>query len=328
MKKYVIAFAVLLFAVSLALFAGNGAMDTETVWKVLTGNGSEMQRVIIFQIRIPRIIAALCAGSAFAVSGYLLQNNLNNVIASPGLLGINNGAGLFVLISAMLFPYQSGIKCMMAFAGALLAAFIVSVLSAGTGMSKTSVILSGVAISFVCSSVSQLIISVKPETVTDKAAFSIGGFTALSNVALRISVPVVCVCLCISFLTAGSLDIMLLGDETAKGLGLNLFFYRMLHIVLASLLAGAAVSMCGLVGFVGLIVPNTVRLYFHRNAMGEIALCTVIGAVFLLLCDTVARLVVFPYELPCGLILSVLGTPFLIRMLIKKRKRLGTYDAG
>ncbi|MBP5222706.1 MAG: iron ABC transporter permease, partial [Lachnospiraceae bacterium] len=222
--------------------------------------------------------------------------------------------------------YHSGAKCMMAFLGALLASAIVSGRSIVTGLSKTSVILSGVAISSLCASASQLILSIRPETVTDKAAFSIGGFASVPLSAVRFAVPVILCCLGVSVSASGCLDIMLLGDEVAAGLGLHIVFYRTLHMILASVLAGSAVSMCGLEGFVGLMVPNFIKLFFHGKARDGMLLCIFVGASLLLLCDTAARLVVFPYEIPCGLILSVLGTPFLIWILVKRRKRLVSYD--
>ena len=325
-SKFALAAVILIAAILTAFFAGNGAVSTSQVLEVLSGGGSDTQRLILFQIRLPRILAALSAGAARSVSGYLLQTNLNNVIASPGLLGINNGAGVFVLISALLFPFQSEMKCVMAFAGALLAAAFVCLLSYGTGMSKTSVILSGVAVSSLCASLSQGIISLKPETVSDKAAFSLGGFANVPLSVVKPALILILISLLLSLLTASSLDLMILGDETATGLGLNVRFYRGLQIVTASVLSGAAVSMCGLVGFVGLMVPNFVRLFYKGKSRGCLILCILSGSAFLLLCDTAARLVAFPYELPCGLILSILGTPFLIWMLVKKRKRLGTYD--
>ena len=326
MRRYILAIIVLIFAIVFALLAGNGAIDTENVLEVLSGGGSRAQRTIIYQVRLPRILAALSCGAALSVSGYLLQDNLNNVIASPGLLGINNGAGLFVLLSAILFPYQSIMKCLMAFLGALCAAVIVSILSSGTGMSKTSVILSGVAISSLGTSLSQVIISVKPETVADKAAFSLGGFASVPWTVTRLAVPVILIVLIVAVISAGALDLMLLGDETARGLGCNVKLYRGIHIVAASILAGAAVSMCGLIGFVGLIIPNIVRMSGHRKSRGSIFMCILTGSTFLLLSDTAARLLFFPYEIPCGLILNAFGTPFLVWMLVKKRKRLSAYD--
>lgn len=326
MRKYILSVTVLVLAVFIALFAGNTAMDSRHVMEVICGGGSPAERVIIFQIRIPRILASLVSGAALAVSGYLLQDNLNNIIASPGLLGINNGAGLFVLISALVFPYKSGMKCLMSFTGALLSAAIVCVLSIGTGMSKTSVILSGVAGGSLMASLTQVIISLKPETVADKAAFSLGGFANTGQDMMKTAIPVIITALILSLITAGSLDLMLLGDETATGLGVNVTFYRLIFIALASLLAGAAVSMCGLIGFVGLMVPNFIRMAWNGKSRENVLRCILTGAAFLLLADTAARLIVFPYELPCGLITNILGTPSLICVLAKKRKRLGTYD--
>ncbi|MCR5725931.1 MAG: iron ABC transporter permease [Lachnospiraceae bacterium] len=326
MRKYVIATLILILVIVFALFSGNSAIGTGNIIEVLFGGGTESQRLIVFDIRIPRIASALFSGAALSVSGYILQNNLNNTIASPGLLGINNGAGLFVLISACIFPYQAELKCLMAFIGALTVTLLVSLLSNGTGMSKTSVILSGVAVSAVCVSIIDVIISLKPETVADKAAFQLGGFASVPISSVKLAVPVIVAALILSFIFSPAMDLMALGDETAAGLGLNIKLNRGILLFCASVMAGAAVSMCGLIGFVGLMVPNFVRLIYKGKARGGMILSTLIGAAFLLFCDTLSRLMVFPYELPCGLLLSILGAPFLIRILIKKRKRLGIND--
>ncbi len=326
MRKNIIAVLILFSVILFALFSGNSAIGTGDIIKVLFGGGAESQRIIVFDIRLPRITAALFSGAALSVSGYILQNNLNNTIASPGLLGINNGAGLFVLISAVVFPFQAEIKCLMAFIGALTVTLLISVLSSATGMSKTSVILSGVAVSSLSVSVIVVMISLKPETVADKAAFQLGGFASVPLTSVKIAVPIILLALIVTWIFAPAMDIMALGDETASGLGLNIKLNRCVLLLGASLLAGASVSMCGLVGFVGLLVPNFVRLIYKGKARGGIVLCVIIGSAFLLFCDTLSRILVFPYELPCGLLLSVIGAPFLIRLLIKKRKRLGMFD--
>ena len=326
MRKKIAVVLILFLVILFALFSGNSAIGTGDIIKVIFGGGTESQRLIVFDIRLPRIIAALFSGAALSVSGFILQNNLNNTIASPGLLGINNGAGLFVLICAIFFPYQAELKCLMAFIGALTVTVLVSLLSSATGMSKTSVILSGVAVSAICVSIIDVIISLKPETVADKAAFQLGGFASIPLASVKIAVPVIVLILIVSLLFAPAMDLMALGDETAFGLGLNIKFNRGLLLLCASLLAGAAVSMCGLIGFVGLMVPNFVRLFYKGRSRGGIVFCIIIGSAFLLFCDTLSRILVFPYELPCGLLLSVLGAPFLIRLLVKKRKRLGLSD--
>ncbi len=313
----------LLLVVIFALLAGNGAISTAKIFEVLSGGGTESERIIIYQVRIPRIIAATAAGAALSVSGYLLQGALDNRIASPGILGINNGAGLFVLLAALFFPYQSAIKCLFAFMGAILVTALVSLLSVRTGMSKTSVILSGVAVSAACVSVIDMIISVKPESVADKVAFQLGGFATVQTSVVMYSVPMIMTGLIIAVAVAPGMDILALGDETAHGLGLNVKRYRWIYVLCSAFLAGASISMCGLIGFVGLIVPNCIRMIHSGKSRESLVLCAIYGAAFLLVCDTIARLLFYPYEMPCGLILSLIGAPFLIHILVKKRKRLG-----
>ena len=324
MKKYILPTILLAGIIIFAVLAGNGAISTKDIITVINGGGSDAQRLILYKVRLPRIFAAAGCGAALSVAGFLLQGRLDNRIVSPGILGIYNGAGLFVLLSALLFPFNAGIKCLMAFAGALLVTVFVSILSVKTGMSKTSVVLSGVAVSAIITSVIDLIISIKPETVADKVAFQIGGFANTQYQIVMIAFPLIAAALLIAFVTAPSMDILKLGDEIAHGLGLGVKAYRCICVLIAAILAGTAISMGGLLGFVGLIIPNCVRMIHKEKSRGSMIFCILYGAAFLVLCDTLSRLIVFPYELPCGLLLSVVGAPFLIWILVKNKKRLGT----
>ncbi|MBP5609442.1 MAG: iron ABC transporter permease [Lachnospiraceae bacterium] len=324
MKKYILPTILLAGIIIFAVLAGNGAISTKDIITVINGGGSDAQRLILYKVRLPRIFAAAGCGAALSVAGFLLQGSLDNRIVSPGILGIYNGAGLFVLLSALLFPFNAGIKCLMAFAGALLVTVFVSILSVKTGMSKTSVVLSGVAVSAIITSVIDLIISIKPETVADKVAFQIGGFANTQYQIVMIAFPLIAAALLIAFVTAPSMDILKLGDEIAHGLGLGVKAYRCICVLIAAILAGTAISMGGLLGFVGLIIPNCVRMIHKEKSRGSMIFCILYGAAFLVLCDTLSRLIVFPYELPCGLLLSVVGAPFLIWILVKNKKRLGT----
>ena len=323
MKKAVLPALVLLAACALALLAGNSAVSAGRTLQVLLGGGSATERLIVLHVRLPRVLAAAAAGAGLSVSGFLLQGSLDNTLASPGILGINHGAGLFVLLAALLFPYQAAARGLMAFAGALLVTGLVVSLSAVSGLSRTSVILSGVAVSALCTAVSDVIISLKPETVADRAAFQLGGFASLTASSVSLAAPVILAGILLAAVFAPAMDLMALGDETAGGLGLPVRAVRGGFILCAALLAAAAVSMCGMIGFVGLLVPNTLRLIRHGRSRGSLLLCAAYGAAFLVLCDTLARLAAFPYELPCGLILSLTGAPFLIMTLFRRRKRLG-----
>ena len=323
MKQKLFPVLVMLASCLLAVLAGNTAVSVGRTLQVLLGGVSPTERLIIFQVRLPRVIAAAAAGAGLSVSGFLLQGNLDNALASPGILGINHGAGLCVLLAALIFPYQAAARGLMVFAGALLVTVLVYFLSAVSGLSRTSVILSGVAVSALCTAVSDVIISLKPETVADRAAFQLGGFAFLTVSSVYLAAPVILVGILLAAVFAPALDLMALGDETAGGLGLPVRAVRGGFILCAALLAAAAVSMCGMISFVGLLVPNTIRLIRHGRSRGNLALCAAYGAAFLVLCDTLARLAAFPYELPCGLILSLMGAPFLIYTLLRRRKRLG-----
>ena len=211
----------------------------------------------------------------------------------------------------------------MAFVGALIVTvFIFTAASAG-GMSKSSVILAGVAVSAMCSGLVDVMLALWPEAVADRTAFQLGGFATISPASIGFGVPIIIFGLIVSVLSGGSLDIMALGDEMATGLGADVRFCRGVHIFCAALLTGAAVSMCGIISFVGLLVPNAVRRIYSGKAVGAMIFCAITGAAFLLGCDILSRQLFFPYELPCGLILDLVGAPFLIVLLTKKRKRLG-----
>ncbi len=313
---------ILVFAVLLSLTAPTGDMSFGDALSALLRAGSRQNMLILYRIRIPRMIAALACGMGLSLSGMLLQYSLNNSLASPGMLGINSGAGLFVLVSALLFPYQPVIRTLFGFCGAMLATMIVYEISAKTGVSKSSLLLAGVAVSSMMSAFMDIIITFWPETVADKAAFNLGGFGMISASQVWIGTPIVVVATVLAFLCAGGLDLIQLGDETAHGLGLNVKRFRLLIIIAASLLAAASVCMCGLLSFLGLIVPNFVRMFVKGNARMHVAMTAILGAGFLLLCDTLGRTLFYPYELPVGLFLSCLGAAFFIRMLIGKRKSL------
>lgn len=311
----------------LSVCAGTKALSSkdslQTVLHMITNSDTPLGSAVIIQkIRIPRTLAALFCGAALAVSGLVLQGSLNNTLASPGIIGINSGAGLFVLLVNLFFPYAAVVRSAAAFCGALASVFGVYLISIKAGISKTTLVLAGVAVSSMMTAGIDVLMTLHPEIVTDKVAFSLGGFQNLSISSLKTGIPVIIAGIAAALVLSGGIDLFQLGDEAAFGLGLNVKLCRILSIGVSGILAGAAVSISGLLGFVGLIIPNLVRLFSKGSTRKNILLSAVFGADFLLLCDLLARVLFFPYELPVGLFLSCLGSPFFIWILVKRKRKL------
>lgn len=311
---------VLVLACLLSLLLPSGGISLDRLLQALGGTGDSAAALILFQIRLPRMLAGLICGTALSVSGLLLQCALSNDLCAPGIMGINSGAGFFVLLSALFFPGHGGAKGVFAFAGALTAALFVYLVSLKTGASKTKMVLSGVAVSSLMTAGVNVVVTLFPETITDKVAFSLGGLQYISTGQLILSGVITGVCCLAACCLSGGIDLFPLGDETAAGLGLPVMAYRFACVGLASLLAAAAVSLCGLLGFVGLIIPNVLRMLGVQSAGKQLRLCVLWGSSFLILCDLLASRLFYPYELPAGAVLSCLGAPFFIIVLMRKSR--------
>ena len=303
----------------LSVFISNDAVSSAELWAALLGQGGGTTRLILLGVRLPRAVAAVCCGAGLAVSGLLLQEALGNHLASPGVIGVNAGAGLFVLLAALLLPYSPVLRGGAAFLGAVCAAGLVYGISRRAGASKTMVVLSGVAVSSLMSAFSQGIITFWPDTVADKVSFSLGGLKGIDPAQLGVSAGIIAAAAVAALLLSGGIDLFSLGDEAAAGLGLDVRRWRVLSILCAAVLAGAAVSLCGLLSFVGLMIPNLVRIAAGGSCRKRLLLCCVWGSSFLLLCDVIARTAFYPYELPAGLLLSCLGAPFFIWLLLRRK---------
>lgn len=291
----------------LSLFAGN--------FHVRDAND-----LIIYQVRLPRMVSAILCAFALASSGMLLQTALNNPLCSPGIMGINSGAGFFLLISGMIFPFSALSRQMFGFAGAVIATLLVYAVCNFAGFSRATLILTGVAVSSLFTAGSNAVITVRPQVVADKTAFSLGGFSVATWTQIAMAVPWIILGLIIVIAKADHIGLLCLGDESAAGLGVKPDSMRKLALMVSAMLAGSAVCMCGMLGFVGLIIPNLIRRAGNFSVRRQLMLCCVFSGSFLLVCDMLSRYLFFPYELPVGLFMSFLGSPFFIWILIKKRR--------
>ncbi|MBQ3103933.1 MAG: iron ABC transporter permease, partial [Oscillospiraceae bacterium] len=206
-----------------------------------------------------------------------------------------------------------------AFGGALIAAFLVMSLARATGASRTTVILAGVAMNSILGALSDAVITLVPEAGMLSGEFRVGGFSAVSHARLIPAGILILLSLAVAFTMLQELDVLALGEDTAKSLGLHVGRIRTVFLLLAALMAGAAVSFAGLLGFVGLLVPHLCRRFAGSESRYLLPLSALVGAGFVTLCDVLARVLFAPYELYVGILLSLIGGPFFLFLLLRKR---------
>ena len=278
-----------------------------------------MGSFIFRYVRLPRTVGCLLAGAALAVSGAVIQGVLHNKLASPSILGVNAGAGLAVTVCCAFGALSGWAIAGSAFLGAMMAVLAIVFVAEKAGASRTTVILGGVAVNAFLNALSEGITTVVPEVGMLTGDFRVGGFGSVSWVRLVPAGILIFAALLAVFLLRNELDVLTLGEETARSLGLEVKRVRTLLLALAAMLAGAAVSFAGLLGFVGLIVPHAIGKLAGRESRYLLPLCALGGAAFVTFCDTAARLVFSPYELPVGIVLSVLGGPTFLLLLLKRK---------
>lgn len=314
-------FGILLIgAIVISLLVGSVKMPPGHVFDALTGRDREstLSRIILYS-RLPRTCAAFLAGAALAVAGVIIQTVLNNPLASPSIIGVNSSAGFAVAFVCAFWPAAQRYTPFIAFAGALAGVLLVMALSQSTVAARITVVLAGVAISNLFSAGIDAIITLVPDALNSVSDFRIGGFTGVTMSQLGPAAAIIAISLVTVFSLAHQLDILALGTDTAKSLGLAVGRMRVVFLVLAAALAGAAVSFCGLIGFVGLIVPHAMRRIVGEDNGILLVASAMGGAFFVLICDLIARVLFAPFEIPVGIVLSFAGAPFFLWLLFKQR---------
>ena len=315
---FLIILSFLFFALSIAY--GPVDIPFSTILKTLFGQemaGTSWQ--IIHLARLPRSIAALLSGMALSASGVILQATLQNPLAAPSLMGVNAGAGLAAMLLIAFFPTAYYLLPPVAFLGALGALFLTTIIAGTSGGSKASLLLSGVAVSALLGAALDTIRTLKPDAIISASSFMIGGFSGVSWPIINFVLPWLTLAIIITTLTGPILNILSLGDNTASSLGLNLKRTRILLMILAAVLAGGAVCLAGLLGFVGMIVPHTMRMLFGHDHRWLVPSTILWGGCFVLICDLCSRILFAPYEIPVGIILAFCGAPFFIFLIFQNR---------
>lgn len=314
-------FAVLVLFV-LSICVGASRISLGQLWEVLAGGESTSSAYrIVRYVRLPRTLAAMLAGMALAVSGVILQVVLNNPLAGPNIIGVNAGAGLCTILVAAFLPSFLHYTPIAAFIGSFAAVMLVYGLARRTGASRMTIVLAGVAVSSLLAACTDTVITLVPDTQFGRMDFLIGSFSSVTMDQVKFSLGYIVVGIVISLLLSYDMNILALGDDTAQSLGLRVRGCRLLLLATSALLAGSAISLCGLIGFVGLVVPHIARMLVGHDNRFLIPVCATTGAAVTLGCDMLARTLFSPYEIPVGIILSFLGSPFFLYLLMSRKRR-------
>jgi iron complex transport system permease protein len=313
---YGVLLAVLAAACALSIFLGAAHVPLR-----------DMLHSDIIQLRLARILLGVIAGAGLSVAGVIFQSLLRNPLAEPYVLGVSSGSGLGAAMAILLGLNAFGVWTLpgMAFAGALATILLVYALAeTGTGAIPVhTLLLSGAIVNAVLASLLMFLVSVAPsEDLHNVVWWLLGNLQVFDWQLLRVVAAVVAAGMVVCILLARDLNLMTLGEEAAAHLGLHVEQTKKLFFVVASLMTGATVAACGLIGFVGLIVPHTMRLAIgpdHRRLVPASALA---GAAFLVLADGFARIAIAPREIPIGVITSLLGGPFFLFLLRRKKSIL------
>lgn len=309
---------------SFIISVGKGSLNLAPfeVIKALFMEKDTVSHQILWNIRLPRTLIAGMVGMCLSLSGAILQGVMRNPLASPNIIGVSSGAGLMAFIILIIFPDYYYLAPAGAFIGALLATLLIYVLAWKNGAQPMRIILAGVAVSSLLGAGIDALMIFYPERLIGNADFLVGGLSARTWPHFQMLWPYATLGIALTLLFPQRLNILMLGDEIAAGLGVNVERTRMVFIVFAALLAGSAVSVVGLLGFVGLIVPHTARLIIGSDYRYLFPASALLGSTVVMLCDTIARLVFDPVEIPVGIIMSILGAPFFL-YLLRERRSMG-----
>ena len=317
----IVLLALIVLVIILSLTRGSVELSTAEIIKASLRQGDMTNQVIFWELRLPRLIASLLAGSALGMSGALLQGMLRNGLASPYLLGISAGAGLVIVMLISLGLWLSWIP-IAAWVGAIITTLIVYFLAkSGTSISVERLILGGVALSSLFGSIqSMLLLQTEDGRVQAALTWLIGSLNSRGWAEINLAGPPIVFALIMGLLLSRQLNLLGLGDELSIGLGNSLFRSRCLIGASATLLAASSVSIGGLIGFVGLIVPHAVRFLFGTDYRVVLPFSALLGSFTLSAADLIARS--GNIELPVGIITSLLGAPIFIALLYRRQKKL------
>ncbi|MFC4304907.1 FecCD family ABC transporter permease [Cohnella boryungensis] len=307
----------------LQIIKGDFPIPVAEALKAIAGGGSERFDLVVNRFRFPRALVAFLAGAGLALSGAILQGVTRNPLASPGVLGLNSGAALVTVSCTVLFPsIPVALLPLAAFAGAFAAGLLSYLLAWRRGLSPVRLVLVGVGIAASAGAIVSFLLTFSDLTQAKRAVIWMSGSVyGRSWEHFWPMLPWQVGAVVIVLLLARRLDVLQLGDPIAAGLGMRLERTRALLLVVAVASAGAAVAMAGTISFVGLMAPHLARYMVGSRSIRMVPVAILTGGLLVNTADLLGRTLVTPLEIPCGILIAVIGAPYMIYLLFKKRNQ-------
>lgn len=313
----------LLVSVAAGLCFGSAPLSLSAVWEVLTGAGDSTTAIILWQLRLPRVAAGILAGVGLSTAGVLLQTVTANDLAGPNIIGINSGAGLAVIWTLTVMPAAGKLLPFAAFLGAFGASMVILLAADRLGSARTGVLLIGIAITTLLNAAISFLSLLDEGVLAQYNHFTVGSLKGVRMAELAVPAVIIGLGFCTSLVLSGRLRVLCLGDAAAAALGIRVKKLRILALACAAACAAAVVSLAGLLGFVGLVVPHIARRLVGQDPGRMLPTAALTGAVILVLADLLGRTLVAPSELPVGILMSLIGAPYFLILLLRRKSYAG-----
>ena len=302
----------------LALSLGSAGYSVQEIIKGLLSEESSDVYVVVYNLRLPRVIMAIEVGASLAVSGALLQAVMRNPLADPGIIGVSAGAATAATTILLIYPTLLSLVPLFAFSGAVFACILIYVLAWREGVDPVRLILSGVAINTVLGAYNAFLQMLNSDNLSGVLAFMNGSLSGVTWERIYVITAYASLGLLFSAGCAKSANNLQLGDEMAEGLGIDVDRVRLFLSAVGAFLAAATVAVAGMIGFLGLVVPHICRMIVGSDYKLLIPVSALLGALLLLAADTLGRTLINGMEIPVGIVMAATGGPFFLYMLRKK----------
>ena len=283
---------------------------------IFTNNGGETWD-IIRDLRMPRVITAILVGSSLAVSGVLLQAVIRNPLAEPSITGISSGASLFSVVVMVFLPSLTSYRYLFGFLGGILACIVVYSLAFKNTLSPIRIVLTGIAVNAMLGGIISITTIFNGNNASSVQMWLTGSLVAVTWKDVFPLLAYTIIGLICAFILSRTCNVIVLGDKNSKGLGFNADKTRIIISLVAVFLARVSTSVAGIISFVGLVVPHICRIIIGSNHRYLIPFSCTLGAILLLIADTLGRTIAKPYEIPVGIVMAILGAPFFLYLLRK-----------